>query len=97
MEERISDRITKFKGENNMTDYDVENIILTMADMVRENRILRAENQRLQKVEEEYNKSVFDRCRASEEASQNMLKAALIGITKGKDNMKIVKDMIEYL
>jgi len=80
-----------------MTDYDVENIILTMADMVRENRILRAENQRLQKVEEEYNKSVFDRCRASEEASQNMLKAALIGIGTGKGDIELVRDMIEYL
>jgi len=73
-----------------MTDYDVETIVLTMADMVRENRILRAENQRLRKVEEDYHKSIFDKCRASEKASQNMLKAALLGTVEGKD-------MIEYL
>jgi len=73
-----------------MTDYDIETIVLTMADMVRENRILRAENQRLRKVEEDYHKSIFDKCRASEKASQNMLKAALLGTVEGKD-------MIEYL
>jgi len=80
-----------------MTDYDVENIILTMADIVIENRILRAENQRLREVEEDYHKSIFDKCRASEKASQNMLKAALIGIGTGKSDIELAKDMIEYL
>ena len=37
-----------------MERYEVEDIILTMADIVRENRYLRKENDRLSKIEKEY-------------------------------------------
>ena len=53
--------------------YEVENIILTMADIVRENRYLRKENERLEKVEEEHRNFIFEIARASEQASRNML------------------------
>lgn len=63
-----------------MYNCNVEEVILTMADIVRENKMLRAENKRLLKVESEYHQSIQDRCRASEEA----LNAAINGITIGK-------------
>lgn len=80
-----------------MNRYDIEDVILGMADIVRENRYLRKENERLAQVEAEYNQSIIDRCRASEEASQNMLKAALIGIAQGKDDLELVRDLVEEL
>ena len=70
--------------ENDMERYDVEDIILTMADIVRENRYLREENDRLSKIEKEYQNSIFERAKESEQASRNMLNAALVGITQGK-------------
>lgn len=58
--------------------YEVENIILTMADIVIENRYLRKENARLKKMEEEYGNFLFKTARANEQASRNMVKAALV-------------------
>lgn len=80
-----------------MYNYDVEEIILSMADIVRENRILRAENKRLQGVEDKYYQSINDRCRASEEASQNMLAAALVGFATGKDDMTLAGELVDYV
>lgn len=60
--------------------YEVENIILTMADIVIENRYLRKENARLKKMEEEYGNFLFETARANEQASRNMVKAALVGM-----------------
>ena len=65
-----------------MERYEVEDIILTMADIVRENRYLRKENDRLSKMEKEYQNSIFERTQESEQASRNMLNAALVGITQ---------------
>lgn len=67
-----------------MERYEVEDIILTMADIVRENRYLRKENDRLSKIEKEYKNSIFERAKESEQASRNMLNAALVGITQEK-------------
>ena len=70
-----------------MERYEVEDIILTMADIVRENRYLRKENDRLSKIEKEYKNSIFERAKESEQASRNMLNAALVGITQEKANL----------
>lgn len=61
-----------------MDRYNIEEMILDMADMVHENRAMRQEIIRLRKVETEYYQSVADRVKASEEASYNMLKVALV-------------------
>lgn len=53
-----------------MERYEVEDIILTMADIVRENRYLRKENDRLSKIEKEYKNSIFERAKESEQASK---------------------------
>lgn len=77
--------------------YMIEELVLGLADIVNENRYLRKENARLQKVEEEYHQSIIDRCRASEEASLNMLKAACVGISQGKSNMELARSLVEHL
>ena len=81
----------------NMERYDIENLILGFADIVRENRYLRKENARLQKVEMDYRKSIEDRCRESEQASLNMFKAACVGIAQGKNDMELARDLVEHL
>lgn len=78
-----------------MERYEVEDIILTMADIVRENRYLRKENDRLSKVEEEYRNLIFERAKESEQASKNMLNVALVGIAQGKANL--VSELLDYL
>lgn len=78
-----------------MERYEVEDIILTMADIVRENRYLRKENDRLSKIEKEYQNSTFERAKESEQASRNMLNAALVGITQGKANL--ASELLDYL
>lgn len=77
--------------------YMIEELVLGLADIVNENRYLRKENARLQKVEEEYHQSIIDRCRASEEASLNMLKAACIGITQGKSDIELARSLVKHL
>ena len=62
-----------------------------------QNRKLRQEVVRLRKVEEEYHKSIADRCRASEEASRNMLKVALVGIATGKNDLELAKELVEHM
>ena len=81
--------------ENDIERYEVEDIILTMADIVRENRYLRKENDRLSKIEKEYKNSIFERAKESEQASRNMLNAALVGITQGKANL--ASELLDYL
>lgn len=77
--------------------YQLEDMILELADIVKENRYLRTENKRLKEIEKEYNQSIFNRAHESEEASRNMLKAALVGTINGKEDKELVKDLIEYL
>ena len=74
-----------------------EEIILEMANIVMKNRKLREEVARLRKVEEEYHQYISDRCRASEEASQNMLRAALVGIATGKGDMELARELVDYI
>lgn len=81
----------------NIAISQTEEIVLTMASIVMENRKLREEVARLRKVEEEYYQYVADRCRASEEASVNMLKAALVGIASGKGDMELARELVDYV
>lgn len=81
----------------NIAISQTEEIVLTMASIVMENRKLREEVARLRKVEEEYHQYVADRCRASEEASVNMLKAALVGIASGKGDMELARELVDYV
>lgn len=48
-------------------------------------------------VEKEYHQSIIDRCRESEQASLNMLKAACVRITQGKNDMELARDLGEHL
>lgn len=80
-----------------MERWEIEEIILSMADIVLENRELRKENERLKKVEEKYHKEIFDRARASEEASRNMLKAAMVGVVMGKNDKELANELIDFL
>lgn len=81
----------------NIAVEQTENIILTMADIVIENRNLREEVERLRKVEEEYHQYVADRCRAADEASRNMIKAALVGVASGKGDMELARELVEFM
>ena len=80
-----------------MDRYDVEDIVLEMAAIVKENQYLRKENERLKEVEKKYNEDIFERCRASEEASRNMLKAAIVGISMGKDDKQLASELLEHM
>lgn len=76
-----------------MEQWQIEEIVLGMADIVIENRQLREENKRLRKIEKEYHQSIIDRCRESEQASLNMLKAAMVGVVQGKNDKELANDL----
>lgn len=97
MKSKEIDLVISSGRKTNMERYDIEDLVLGFADIVRENRYLRKENARLQKVEMDYRKSIEDRCRESEQASLNMLRAACVGIAQGKDNMELAEELIEHL
>ncbi len=97
MKSKETDITISSERKANMERYDIEDLVLGLADIVRENRYLRKENARLQKVEMDYRKSIEDRCRESEQASLNMLRAACVGIAQGKDNMELAEELIEHL
>lgn len=80
-----------------MERWEIEEIVLGMADIVKENRELRWENARLQKVEEKYREEIYMRARQSEQASRNMLKSALVGIAMGKNDKELAKELVDYL
>lgn len=74
-----------------------EEIVLEMANIIIKNRRLRAEVEKLRKVKEEYYQYINDRARASEQASRNMLKAALVGIASGKEDMELARELVEFM
>lgn len=80
-----------------MERYDIEELVLELADIVKENRYLRQENIRLKKVEKEYHQSIIDRCIESEQTSLNMLKAVCVGVAQGKNDMELARNMVEHL
>lgn len=65
-----------------MNRYDVEEMILTMADIVVENRQLRQEVKRLSKVEKEFHDYIMEQCRASEEAVKEIILMPLENICR---------------
>lgn len=54
--------------------HDVEDIILCMADIVMENRNLRYEVARLEKIVEQYDKELRSRVNESDRANKELLK-----------------------
>lgn len=63
-----------------MNRYDAEEMILTMADIVVENRQLRQEVKRLSEVEKEYHDYVMEQCRKSEKAVRDIIRIPLENI-----------------
>ena len=49
---------------------EVEDMIIEMANIVRENRYLRKENERLKQIEEDYHKVAYERMKDSEANTQ---------------------------
>ena len=80
-----------------MERYDIEELVLELADIVRENRYLRQENTRLREIEKEYHQSIIDRCREIEQSSLNMFKATCVGIVQGKNDMELARDLVKHL
>lgn len=66
--------------ENKMNRYEAEELILSMADIVVENRQLRQEVKRLSKVEKEYHDYVMEQCRESEKAVRDIIRIPLENI-----------------
>lgn len=71
--------------------YEVEEMILTMASIVMENRALREEVTELRAIRDEYYNSINERAMASEEVTRNMLGIALKGAL---DNTKSSNDVL---
>lgn len=65
---------------NTMNRYETEELILTMADIVVENRQLRQEVKRLSEVEKEYHDYVMEQCRESEKAVRDIIRIPLENI-----------------
>lgn len=65
---------------NTMNRYETEELILTMADIVVENRQLRQEVKRLSEVEKEYHDYVMEQCRESENAVRDIIRIPLENI-----------------
>ncbi len=65
-----------------MNRYDVEEMILTMADIVMENRQLRKEVNRLREVEKEFHDYIMEECRESEQAFRDMIRIPLENICR---------------
>ena len=63
-----------------MNRYETEELILTMADIVVENRQLRQEIKRLSEVEKEYHDYIMGQCRESEKAVRNIIRIPLENI-----------------
>ena len=59
--------------------YDIENIILCMADIVMENRDMRKELKRMREYEKKYHKLIYDNLKESEESNKELLKAIFAG------------------
>ena len=63
-----------------MNRYDVEDLILSMANIVVENRWLRQEVKRLREVEKEYHDYIMEEYRAGEEAFRDNIRISLENI-----------------
>ena len=65
-----------------MDRYDAEEMILTMADIIVENRQLRQEVKRLSEVEKEFYDYINEQCRESEQAVRDILRIPLENICR---------------
>ncbi len=65
-----------------MNRYEAEEIILTMADIVMENRQLRQEVKRLREVEKEFHDYIMEECRESEQAVRDIICVPLENICR---------------
>ena len=65
-----------------MNRYEAEDLILTMADIVVENRQLREEVKRLSEVEKEYHDYIKKEYRASEQAFRDIIRIPLENICR---------------
>ena len=63
-----------------MNRYEIEELILSMADIVVENRQLRQEVKRLKEVEKEYNNYIMEEYRTGEEAVRDIIRIPLENI-----------------
>ena len=70
----------------------VEEIILEMADIVMENRQLRAEVEELRECREEYRKYVAERAREAQESSALLLKQILDGCFNTAEDRRILDE-----
>lgn len=78
--------------------YDIEEIILAMADIVVENRMLREEVTELREIRDEYYKSINERAVASEEATRKMMRIASSGMwDKTKSNTDRLLEMVDCM
>ncbi len=65
-----------------MNRYEAEDLILTMADIVMENRQLRQEVKRLGEVEKEFHDYIMEECRESERAFRDIIRIPLENICR---------------
>lgn len=68
------------KEVDTMNRYETEELILTMADIVVENRQLRQEVKRLSEIEKEYHDYIIEQCRESEKAVRDIIRIPLKNI-----------------
>ena len=59
--------------------HDIEDIILGMADIVMENRALRAELEQMREYKQKYYDLINDNLKSAEESNRMLLKACLMG------------------
>ena len=70
----------------NIFDRDsIEDIILGMADIVMENRILRKELEEMKEYKKMYTDLLNDNLREAEESNKMLLKCCLLGAFKGPE------------
>lgn len=65
-----------------MNRYEAEEMILTMADIVIENRKLRQEVKRLREVEKEFHDYIMEEYRAGEQAVRDIIRIPLENICR---------------
>lgn len=70
------------KVREQMNRFEAEEMILTMADIVVENRQLRQEVKRLREVEKEIHDYIREQCRESEQAVKDIIRIPLENICR---------------
>ena len=76
--------------------YDIEDIILGMAEIVRENHALRAELEKMREYKQKYYDLVNENLRSAEESNRMLLKACLMGAFNVGGNANGTYQSISY-